>query len=116
LSEPVDAVVSHMGAFFTYISNPLGVLKGFRPYVRKKIILDLNPRGHIPLRAAVEMLSTAGFRNIAWRPFFVPKERKLPVSMLKILVACESIPVLRSLPLGWKFLCLLRGEADRGDL
>jgi len=118
LSEPLDAVVSHMGTFFSYsyVSDPLAVLKRFRPYVRKKIILDLNPRGNIPLRAAIEVLRKAGFRNIAWRPYFVPSEKKLPTSMLKMLVVCESIPVLRSFPLSWKFLCLLKGEADLDDL
>jgi SAM-dependent methyltransferase len=115
LSEPFDVVVSFMGAFFTYVSNPLSVLTQFRPYIRKKIILDLNPRGNIPVRAAIEMLRKAGFRNIAWRPFFVPSAKKLPTSMLKMLVVCESIPVLRSFPLSWKFLCLLKGEADLGD-
>jgi SAM-dependent methyltransferase len=116
LSEPFDVVVSFMGAFFTYVTSPLAVLRRFRPYVRKKIILDLNPRGNISLGAAIEMLRKAGFRNIAWRPFFVPSEKKLPISMLKMLVICESIPVLRSFPLSWKFLCLLKGEADLGDL
>jgi SAM-dependent methyltransferase len=115
LSEPFDVVVSFMGAFFTYVSSPPAVLARFRPYVRKKIILDLNPRGNIPLRAAIEMLQKAGFRNIAWRPFFVPSAKKLPTSMLKMLVVCESIPFLRSFPLSWKFLCLLKGEADLGD-
>src|SRR6266704_2800004 len=103
LLEPFDAVVSCMRAFFTYVREPLAVLKRFRPYVRKRIILDLNPRRTVSLRAAVEMLRKAGFRNIAWRPFLVPKEKKLPLSMLKTLVVCESIPVLRSLPLSWKF-------------
>jgi ubiquinone/menaquinone biosynthesis C-methylase UbiE len=116
LSEPFDVVMSFMGAFFTYVSSPLAVLTRFRPYVRRKIVLDLNPRGNIPLRAAIEMLRKAGFRNIAWRPFFVPSAKKWPTSMLKMLVICESIPVLRSFPLRRKFLCLLKGEADLGDL
>jgi SAM-dependent methyltransferase len=112
LSEPIDAVVSYMRTFFGYVCNPLEVLKGFRPYIRKKIILDLNPRQNIPLQAAIEMLKEAGFRNIAWRPFLVSQKKKLPINILKILTICEGIPVLRSLPLAWKFHCLLKGEGS----
>ena len=116
LSEPCDAVLSYMRAFFTYIDDPETVLKRFRPYIRKKIILDLNPRGSIPLQTAIEMLEKAGFRHIAWRPFFVPKEKRLPRSLLKVLVACESLPLLRSFPLRWKFHVLLKGETEESRL
>ena len=109
LSEPVDAVVSFMGTFFFFIKDPLAVLKTLRPYIRKKVILDLNPRQNDP-RAAVEILKQAGFTNVAWRPFFVSKDKKLPVGVLKTLVACEDIPILRSIPLHWKFFVLLKGE------
>jgi SAM-dependent methyltransferase len=112
LSEPVDAVVSYMGTFFSYIGDPLAVLKRFRPYIRKKVILDLNPRQNISLQATVEILRQAGFTNVAWRPFFVPKEKKLPSGVLKTLVACENIPLLRSVPLRWKFHVLLKGETS----
>ena len=110
-SEPFDAVVSYMRDFFTYIRSPLVVLKRLRPYVRKKIVLDLDPRRDIPLSVAIGMLKDAGFRNIAWRPFFVPLEKKLPVCVLKTLIVCEGIPVLRGLPLRWKFQVLVKGEA-----
>jgi ubiquinone/menaquinone biosynthesis C-methylase UbiE len=110
LSEPFDAVVSYMGTFFSYVGDPLAVLKRFRPYIRKKAILDLNPRQNIPPQAAVEVLKQAGFTNVAWRPFFVPKQKKLPEGVLKTLAACENIPLLRSLPLHWKFHVLVKGE------
>jgi SAM-dependent methyltransferase len=110
LSEPVDAVITFMRDFFTYSSSPLALLQRFRPYVRKKIILDLNPRKNVSLQAAVEILRQAGFTNVAWRPFFVPEDKKLPWGILKTLVACEDIPVLRSVPLRWKFHVLLKGE------
>ena len=61
-----------MGAFFTFIEDPLLVLQTVRPYIRKKIIVDLNPRGRIAIPDAMDMLKTAGFQNVAWRPFFVP--------------------------------------------
>ncbi len=112
LSEPFDAVVGYMRAFFDYITQPFAVLKRFRPFVRKKIILDLDPRRNIPLRSASEILRDAGFQNVAWRPFFVPLRKKLPLVTLKMLVSCEDIPILRGLPLGWKFHVLLKGEVD----
>jgi SAM-dependent methyltransferase len=111
LTEPIDAAVSYMGAFFTFIHDPLTLLQRVRPYIRKKIIVDLNPRGRITIPNAMNMLKTAGFRNIAWRPFFVPVTMKLLVAALRTLSLCESVPVLRSLPLRWKFNVLVKGEA-----
>jgi SAM-dependent methyltransferase len=112
LTEPIDAAVSYMGAFFTFIHDPLMLLQRVRPYIRKKIIVDLNPRGRITIPHAMDMLKTAGFQNIAWRPFFVPVAMKLPAAALGALSVCESVPVLRSLPLRWKFNVLLKGEVD----
>lgn len=110
LTEPIDAVVSYMGAFFTFVHDPLTLLQRIRPYIRKKIIVDLNPRERITIPNAMDMLKTAGFHNVAWRPFFVPVAMKLPEAALKTLSLCESVPVLRSLPLRWKFNVLLKGE------
>ena len=112
LTEPVDAAVSYMGAFFTFIDDPLTLLRRIRPYIRKKIIVDLNPRGRVTIPNAMDMLKTAGFQNIDWRPFFVPVSKTLPVAALRTLSLCENVPVLRSLPLRWKFNVLLKGEVD----
>ena len=112
LTEPVDAAVSYMGAFFTFIDDPLTLLRRIRPYIRKKIIVDLNPRGRVTIPNAMDMLKTAGFQNIDWRPFFVPVSMALPVAALRTLSLCENVPVLRSLPLRWKFNVLLKGEVD----
>jgi SAM-dependent methyltransferase len=111
LSKPVDALVSYMGTFFFHVSDPLTVLGRLRPFIRKKIILDMNPR-QTDLRSAVNTLRHAGFRNVAWQPFFVPKEKKLSESTLKTLAVCESIRFLRNIPLNWKFPVLLKGETD----
>lgn len=114
LSQPFDAVISNMGGFFTYVSDPGAVLRRLRPSIRKKIILDVNAVGAISLDTAVSMLREAGFRNVTWRPFFIPRLRKLPVSILKTLVVCESIPILRSLsPLRRRFFVLLKGETGQ---
>ena len=112
LTQPVDAAVSYMGAFFTFIDDPLTLLRRIRPYIRKKIIVDLNPRGRVTIPNAMDMLKTAGFQNIDWRPFFVPVSMALPVAALRTLSLCENVPVLRSLPLRWKFNVLLKGEVD----
>ena len=73
------------------------------------VVKALDPR-RIPVSAALEILREAGFVKVVWRPFFVPEEKKLPLVILRTLVACESIPCLRSLPLRWKFLALVKGE------
>ncbi|HEV8724275.1 MAG TPA: class I SAM-dependent methyltransferase [Candidatus Binatia bacterium] len=112
LIQPIDAAISYMGAFFTFVNDPQMLLQRVRPYIRKKIIVDLNPRGRITIPNAMDMLKTAGFQNIAWRPFFVPVTMKLPAAALRTLSVCESVPVLRSLPLRWKFNVLLKGEVD----
>ena len=112
LTQPVDAAVSYMGAFFTYIDDPVTLLRRIRPYIRKKIIVDLNPRGRVTIPNAMDMLKTAGFQNIDWRPYFVPVSMTLPVAALRTLSLCENVPVLRSLPLRWKFNVLLKGEVD----
>jgi hypothetical protein len=56
------------------------------------------------------IMHEAGFRDIHWRPFLVPKDKGLPHWLLHILVQCEEVPVLRSAPLRWKFHCLLQGR------
>lgn len=110
LSEPYDAVIAYMRTFFAYVRDPLIVLRKLRPFVRKKIIVDLNPRQDISLADGIAMLQAAGFRRITWRSFFVPKEKRLPDWVLKTMIACEGIPLVRSIPLRWKFHCLLKGE------
>lgn len=110
LSEPYDAIIAYMRTFFAYITDPLTVLKRFHPFVRKKIIVDLNPRRDMTIWKGMAILKAAGFRKVTWRPLFVPKEKSLPNWLLKVLVACEDIPLVRSVPLRWKFHCLLKGE------
>jgi len=109
-SESYDAVIAYMRTFFAYVCEPLAVLQRLRPFVRKKIIVDLNPRRDMALREGMAILKAAGFRRVTWRPFFVPQEMPLQVWFLKILVACEGILLVRSIPLRWKFHCLLKGE------
>lgn len=110
LSQPFDAIVSYMGAFFTFVQDPLTWLRRVRPRIRKKIILDLNPRGRVDLTSAIVMLKAAGFRKVTWRPVFVPMTLKLPDLALRALAVSEEIPILRNLPMRWKFNVLVKGE------
>jgi len=112
LNESVDAIISYMGTFFTFVQEPLALLRRVRPRIRKKIILDLNPRGRIDVASGIAVLQGAGFRNVSWRPVFVPTSVKLPDFALRALTVSEEIPVLRALPIRWKFNVLLEGDAD----
>ena len=110
LTEPFDAMVSYMGTFFRYVRDPLAFLKRLRPYIHKKLVVDLDPRSDTPVEKAIAILRDAGFRNVIWRPFFVPQEKRLPTWLLNALVLCEGMPLLRTVPLRWRFYCLLTGE------
>lgn len=109
LDEPYDAVVSFR-TFFPYVKDPLNVLRKLRPFVRKKLIIDLNPRNELSIGEALFLLKEAGFRHVDWRPFLIPQSKKLPEWCLKVFTACEMVPIVRSFPLRWKFHCLLKGE------
>ena len=111
LTESVDAIVSYMGTFFTFVQEPLPLLRRLRPRIRKKIILDLNPRGRIDVAGAIAVLQAAGFRKVSWRPVFVPTSVKLPDFALRALTLSEEIPLVRALPIRWKFNVLVEGEA-----
>ena len=76
LTQPIDAAVSYMKTFFTFIHDPLRLLQRVRLYIRKKILVDLNPRGRITIPNVMDMLKSAGFQSIAWRPFFVPSDNE----------------------------------------
>lgn len=70
--EPFDAVVSFMGAFFTYAESPAEFLARVAPRVRKKVIVDWNFRSPCTFEEAARALETAGLRRIEWRPWLVP--------------------------------------------
>ena len=70
--EPFDAVVSFMGAFFTYTENPAAFLARVAPFVRKKVIVDWNFRSPCTFEGAARALESAGLRRVEWRPWLVP--------------------------------------------
>lgn len=108
ITESYDVIVGFMRTFYSYIQQPNAFLQRSRPYVRKKLLIDLDPRIDLPLPQAISAIKKAGYQNVEWRPFFVPKERQLPLSTLKLMSHCENIPLIRTFPLRWKFHCLLR--------
>jgi len=110
VKEPYDAIISYMRAFISYVQEPLTVLKHLRSYVRKKLIVDLNPRGRFSLHEAIAIMHAAGFQDVMWRPFFVPIQRHIPNWLLHLLISSEDVPLVRSIPLRWKFHCLLQGR------
>ena len=61
---------------FYFHSRSCNITAASWPYIRKRIIVDLNPRGRITIPNVMDMLKTAGFQNIAWRPFFVPSDNE----------------------------------------
>ena len=109
LETSYDIIVGYMANFFAFARDPFKVISQLSSHARKKIILDLNPRVTDPAQA-VRIMKDAGLSNIAWRPFMVPKMRRLPVFLLKALTKCETIPVLRKLPIMWKFNVCIMGE------
>lgn len=70
--EPFDAVVSFMGAFFTYLEAPAEFLARAAPLVRKKVIVDWNFRSPYTFEEAARALESAGLRKVEWRPWLVP--------------------------------------------
>jgi SAM-dependent methyltransferase len=104
-----DAVIGYMRSFFAYVNEPSILLARLARHVRKKIIVDLDPR-RTSIADATTMLRKAGFRHVEWRPFLVPNSRRMPVSVLRLMSLCEGLPVVRSVPLRWKFHVLLKGE------
>jgi len=70
--EPFDAVVSFMGAFFTYLEAPAEFLRRVTPLVRKKVIVDWNFRSPCTFEEAARALEDAGLRRVEWRPWLVP--------------------------------------------
>ena len=67
-----DAVVSFMGAFFTYLEDPAKFIATAIPFVRKKVILDWNFRSPGSFVDAAEVMQEAGLEHVEWRPWFIP--------------------------------------------
>lgn len=111
VNEPTDAVIGFMHAFFRYIKDPYLILKQIYPHVQKKIIIDWNHYCPMDLNKALKITRKAGYR-VTWRPFFCPMTRELTQSIQQMFYLAENIPIIRSIPLQWKFTVLLKGEIN----
>lgn len=104
-----DAVLATMWTFFAYAHDPLAVLGRLRQMATKKVIVDCNPRS-TAVRSAMDAMEAAGFRDVRWRPFFVPQTRRLIRPIRSAAEIAERTPLLRSLPLRWRFTAVIQGR------
>ena len=114
-AEPFDAVVSFMGAFFTYTENPTEFLSRIAPLVRKKVMVDWNFRSPHTFFEAARALEEAGLCNVEWRPWLVPHTTRA-ASRPGVRGWLEGRPAL-SLPLlilkRWHYTIHFKGEKAR---
>lgn len=104
-----DVTLGLMWTFFGYLHDPVPVLRRLADG-SNKVLVDVNPR-QLSVRAAVHAMRAAGFRTVDWRPFFLPQRVRVPGALRTALEIAERIPVLRSVPLRWKFTVVLKGES-----
>lgn len=106
--EDYDVILGLMWTFFAYVGDPTPVLRRLAAASRK-VLVDVNPR-QLPLRDAVRQVRNAGFTSVEWRPFLVPQRVRVPGPVRTILDLAERVPVLRGVPLRWKFTAVIKGE------
>jgi len=104
----VDCCVAFMRTFFNYARDPQKTLTILRRKIRKKIIVDFNPR-KISETEVLKTMKICGFSNIEIRGFFVPLRLYLPFIFIKGLILLEG-SFLRKLLTKRKFNCLVKGE------
>jgi SAM-dependent methyltransferase len=117
LSEPFDAVVSFMSAFFTYVEAPDAFLRRVAPLVRKKVIVDWNFRTPGSFVEAADSLRRAGLTGIEWRPWLIPHTTDRPSGAgLRSWVEDRATPALLVLILKhWRYTVQLKGERLNGS-
>ena len=71
-------------------------------YTERKLVFDLNPRQYHVADIRHE-LGTAGFRNVAMRPFFVPQTKDLPDPFVTVLKGLEHSGPVARLALRYRF-------------
>lgn len=109
LDDDYDAVLGLMRTFFGYVEDPARVLSALANHTRRKLLVDVNPRTH-PLSDARSAVAEAGFRTIAWRPFFVPGYHRVGRGGLTVLRSAERLPGVRGVLLRRKFNAVVKGE------
>jgi SAM-dependent methyltransferase len=112
VDEPYDAIVSFMGAFFTYLENPADFISSAIPFVRKKVVLDWNFRSPGSFVDAAQVLTQAGLQHVEWRPWFIP-HTTLSAANAGLRGWMEERPNLSLLALilkRWHYTVHLKGE------
>ncbi|HEU5206423.1 MAG TPA: class I SAM-dependent methyltransferase [Gaiellaceae bacterium] len=84
------------GAFFAHVAE----------YTEKKLVFDLNPRQY-RVDDVVADLRSAGFGEVALRPFFVPQTVSLPGPVLAVAKTLERSGPLAQAALRLRFTYLL---------
>ena len=116
VSEPYDAVVSFMSAFFTYLEDPLAFIQSAAPFIRKKLILDWNFRSPGSFLEAGDLMNRAGLEQIEWRPWFISYQSVGATPGFRSWV--EDRPNLSLLALilkRWHYTVYLKGERAGGN-
>jgi hypothetical protein len=99
-SEPV-AVTTCFRAIY-YARDRRAFFRRVAGYTEKKFVFDLNPRQY-GLESVVAELRSAGFADVAVRPFFSPQRVALPSPLVAGLRALEGVGSVARLLLRRRF-------------
>jgi SAM-dependent methyltransferase len=116
-AESYDAVISFMGAFFTYTERPAEFIRRVSPFIRKKLIVDWNFRSPGTFVDGAEALRSAGLSEVEWRPWLVP-HTTARTSRLDTRSWLEKRPNLSLILLAlkrWHYTVYLKGEKIGAD-
>jgi len=104
-----DVVIGLMWDFFSFAKPQRQVLRRVLGFTRRKIIVDVNLRRY-PLQRAIDDIVSAGFRNVEWRPFFIPQKYRLGLFSGALLRLCAATPLVRDMILRYKFSAVIKAE------
>jgi SAM-dependent methyltransferase len=110
-TEPVAATTCFRAIY--YARDRRAFFRRVAGYTEKKFVFDLNPRQYDVDEVRAD-LATAGFDQVALRPFFVPQTRALPAPLAVLLRAAEHSPPLARGLLRLRFTYLVTAFRARG--
>ena len=103
-----SAVLGLMRSFFSYVEDPLGVLRRLVASA-PKILVDADPR-QVALRDCETTIRSAGYEHVSRRAMFVPTRYRMAPPVRGLFRTAELTPGVRGLILRRKFLVALKGE------
>jgi SAM-dependent methyltransferase len=89
-----------------YARDRLRFFEHVASFTEKKLVFDVNPRQYL-VEEVVADLRTAGFGQVALRPFFVPQTVALPGLAVAVATALEQSGPLARLALRFRFTYLV---------